>query len=67
LLDASPAVRLLPQVTKQLKGHFAKHGVPPKRQLAEFRVTEDCLLPPGTELTCEFFEKGQKVDVIGTT
>merc|ERR1719223_1037304 len=55
------------KVTKQLQGHFERHGVPAKRRLAEVRVTEDCLLPVGTELTCEYFEQGQKVDVIGTT
>ena len=55
------------KVTRQLKGHFESVNVPPKRQLKEFRVTEDCLLPPGTELTCQHFTVGQEVDVIGRT
>lgn len=34
-------------VTKPVLGHLAKAGVPPKRQLQEFQVSEDALLPLG--------------------
>jgi len=56
---------------KQLKwqqvGHFEKAGVDLKRVLKEFRVTEDALLPVGTELRASHFTAGQYVDVTGTT
>jgi large subunit ribosomal protein L3 len=34
-------------VTKQMLGHFAKAGVPPKRIVKEFPVTADAMLPIG--------------------
>lgn len=50
-------------VSKPLKGHFAKANVEPKKKLAEFRVSEDCLLSVGDELSVEHFVAGQFVDV----
>ncbi len=55
------------RVSKALKGHFAKANVEPKKKLAEFRVSEDCLLSVGDELSVEHFVKGQYVDVCGTS
>jgi large subunit ribosomal protein L3 len=54
-------------VTKPLRGHFAKAGVEPKRRLAEFRVDADALIEVGAEITAEHFVVGQKVDVTGTS
>jgi len=54
-------------VTKPLKGHFAKAKVAPKKKLAEFRVSEDCLLSVGNELSADHFVAGQYVDVCGTS
>jgi large subunit ribosomal protein L3 len=54
-------------VTKPMRGHFAKAGVAPKATLAEFRVSEDALLEPGTALSVEHFVVGQYVDVAGTS
>jgi large subunit ribosomal protein L3 len=54
-------------VTKPMRGHFAKANVPPKAKLAEFRVSEDALLEPGTALSVEHFVVGQYVDVAGTS
>lgn len=54
-------------VTKPLKGHFAKAGVEAPRKTVEFRVAEDALLQPGAKLSVEHFTKGQKVDVTGVT
>jgi len=54
-------------VTKPMRGHFAKAGVTPKAKLAEFRVSEDALLEPGTALSVEHFVVGQYVDVAGTS
>jgi large subunit ribosomal protein L3 len=54
-------------VTKPQRGHFAKAKVEPKARLAEFRVSEDALLPVGAEITAEHFLPGQFVDVVGTS
>jgi large subunit ribosomal protein L3 len=54
-------------VTKPMRGHFAKANVAPKAKLAEFRVSEDALLEPGTALSVEHFVVGQYVDVCGTS
>jgi large subunit ribosomal protein L3 len=55
------------KVTKPMRGHFAKAKVMPKAKLAEFRVSEDALLEPGTALTVGHFVIGQFVDVCGTS
>jgi large subunit ribosomal protein L3 len=48
-----------------MRGHFAKAQVEPKKRVVEFRVSEDNLIEPGSELTAEHFVPGQKVDVAG--
>ncbi len=54
-------------LSKPLKGHFAKANVEPKQKLAEFRVSDDCLLSVGDKLSVEHFVPGQFVDVCGTS
>ena len=54
-------------VSKAMRGHFAKGKVEPKRKVAEFRVSEDALIPVGAELTADHFVVGQYVDVTGTS
>ena len=54
-------------VSKAERGHFAVASVEPKRRLAEFRVTDDALIPVGAEITADHFVAGQFVDVTGTT
>ena len=54
-------------LSKPLKGYFAKANVEPKKKLAEFRVSEDCLLNVGDKLSVEHFVPGQYVDVCGTS
>jgi len=54
-------------VSKPQRGHFAKAKVEPKAKLVEFRVSEDALVPVGTEITADHFLAGQYVDVIGTS
>ena len=54
-------------INKPEKGHFAKANVEPKQKLGEFRVTEDCLLSVGNELSVEHFVPGQYVDVCATS
>ncbi len=50
-------------VTKPMRGHFAKAKIEPKRRLVEFRVSEDALLNVGDELSAGHFVQGQYVDV----
>jgi large subunit ribosomal protein L3 len=54
-------------VTKPQRGHFAAAKVEPKAKLAEFRVSEDALVPVGAEITAAHFVPGQFVDVTGTS
>lgn len=54
-------------LSKPLKGYFAKANIEPKKKLAEFRVSEDCLLSVGDKLSVEHFVAGQYVDVCGTS
>ncbi|RCL00348.1 MAG: large subunit ribosomal protein L3 [Candidatus Tokpelaia sp. JSC085] len=54
-------------LTKSLRGHFAKASVEPKVKIAEFRVSPENLLDVGAEITAEHFVPGQKVDVVGTS
>jgi large subunit ribosomal protein L3 len=55
------------KVTKPMRGHFAKAQVAPKARIAEFRVSEDALLEPGTAIAVDHFVIGQYVDVCGTS
>lgn len=54
-------------VSKAMRGHYAKAKVEPKRKLVEFRVTPDALVEIGAELSAEHFVAGQHVDIIGTS
>jgi large subunit ribosomal protein L3 len=54
-------------VTKPMRGHFAKAKVEPKRKLVEFRVSPEALLEVGAELSAAHFVAGQFVDVTGTS
>src|SRR4026207_677570 len=54
-------------VSKPMRGHFAKAKVEPKRKLVEFRVAKDAVLEVGAELVPSHFVPGQFVDVVGTT
>ncbi len=54
-------------VSKALRGHFAKAKVEPKRVLAEFRIEDDVTLDVGAEILASHFVPGQWVDVQGTT
>ena len=54
-------------VTKPMRGHFAKAKVEPKAKLGEFRVGEDGLLNVGDEVHVGPFVAGQCVDVSGVS
>jgi len=49
------------------RGTFAAAKVEPKVKLAEFRVSDDAVIPVGAEITADHFVPGQFVDVTGTT
>jgi large subunit ribosomal protein L3 len=55
------------RMTQPQRGHFARAKVEPKTWVAEFRVTEDAVLPVGSELTAAHFLPGQYVDVTGVS
>ena len=52
-------------ISKAMRGHFAKAQVEPKRKVSEFRVSADSLVEVGAELAADHFIAGQYVDVCG--
>jgi large subunit ribosomal protein L3 len=54
-------------VSKGMRGHFAKANVEPSAKVVEFRVSDDALIDVGAELTAAHFVAGQYVDVTGTS
>jgi large subunit ribosomal protein L3 len=53
-------------VTKPMKGHFAKAGVAPTRRLQEFAVEAGNELKAGDEIKASIFGVGEFVDIVGT-
>jgi len=66
-LQLGSGARRSNNMSKADRGYFGKQNVEPKRKLAEFRVTEDSLIPVGAEITADHFIPGQFVDVAGIT
>ena len=66
-LQLGSGTRKVKNVIKAERGHFAVAKVAPKRKVAEFRVSEDALIPVGAEITADHFVVGQYVDVTGTS
>jgi large subunit ribosomal protein L3 len=66
-LQLGVGARKVKNVTKAERGNFAISKVEPKRKIAEFRVSEDGLIPVGAEITADHFVVGQFVDVTGTS
>jgi len=54
-------------VSKPMRGHFAKAKITPKRVVREFRVSPEALINVGLELEVSHFVPGQFVDVQGRT
>jgi len=57
----------LKNISKPLRGVFAKAKVEPKEKVVEFRVSEDAILNVGDKLGVNHFIPGQKVDVVGVS
>jgi large subunit ribosomal protein L3 len=66
-LQLGSGTRKVGNVSKAERGNFAIAKVEPKRKLAEFRVSDDALIPVGAEITADHFVVGQFVDVTGTS
>ncbi|MGD9649603.1 MAG: 50S ribosomal protein L3 [Dongiaceae bacterium] len=66
-LQLGAGARKAKNVSKALKGHLAKAKVEAKAKIAEFVVSEDALVPVGSEITAAHFIAGQYVDVVGIT
>src|SRR5256714_2246284 len=66
-LQLGAGARKIRNVSKAERGHFRVAKVEPKRKLAEFRVTENELIPVGAEITADHFVVGEFVDVTGTS
>ena len=57
----------LKNISKPLRGVFAKANLQPKEKVVEFRVSEDAILKIGDKLSVNHFILGQKVDVVGVS
>ncbi len=66
-LQLGAGCRKVRNVSKPERSNFAIAKVEPKRKLAEFRVSEDGIIPVGAEITADHFVVGQFVDVTGTS
>ncbi len=54
-------------ISKAVRGVFAKASVEPKAVIREFRVSDDMLLEVGAVISADHFVSGQKVDISGLT
>ena len=59
--------RKVKRVTKAMKGHFDKAGLPPCRVLREFRVADDAELKVGDKVSVEGFSAGDAISVTGVS
>ncbi len=66
-LQLGSGQRKVKNVSKAERGRFAVAKVEPKRRIAEFRVSDDAMIPVGAEITADHFVIGQFVDVTGTS
>ncbi|MDI3316695.1 MAG: 50S ribosomal protein L3 [Bacillota bacterium] len=53
------------RVNKPMAGHFAHHGVEPRRWLREIRLSEPGSYSSGQQVTVDVFQRGDRVDVTG--
>jgi large subunit ribosomal protein L3 len=66
-LQLGAGSRKVKNITRADRGNFAIAKVEPKREIAEFRVSGDAMIPVGAEITADHFVVGQFVDVTGTS
>jgi len=59
--------RKVKRVTKAMKGHFDKAGLPPCRVLREFEVEDGAEMKVGDKVSVELFAPGDTVEVVGVS
>jgi large subunit ribosomal protein L3 len=59
--------RKVKRVTKPMKGHFDKAGLPPCRVLREFRLEDGDETKVGDKVSVELFTAGDAINVTGTS
>jgi large subunit ribosomal protein L3 len=59
--------RKVKRVTKAMKGHFDKAGLPPCRVLREFSVEEGAEHKVGDKVSVDLFAPGDVVDIVGVS
>jgi large subunit ribosomal protein L3 len=59
--------RKVKRVTKAMKGHFDKAGLPPCRVLREFRVADGAELKVGDKVSLEGWSAGDAISVTGVS
>jgi large subunit ribosomal protein L3 len=59
--------RKVKRVTKAMKGHFDKAGLPPCRVLREFRVADGAEVKVGDKVSVELFAPGDTIHVTGVS
>jgi LSU ribosomal protein L3P len=64
LVGPRPSPRRL---TKAVRGHFEKAGVPPTRTVGEVRCEEGDPFAPGDKVLCDIFNAAEHVDVVGVS
>jgi large subunit ribosomal protein L3 len=57
--------RKVKRVTKPMKGHFEKAGLPPCRVLREMRIEEGAEAKVGDKVSVALFAPGDKVSIVG--
>jgi len=55
------------RITKPMKGHFDKAGLPPCRVLRELPMADDAEVAVGDKVSVELFAPGDSVNVVGTS
>jgi len=55
------------RLTKALRGHFGKAGVPPAGTLGEVRCDASDAVAPGDKVLCDIFSEKESVDVVGVS
>lgn len=59
--------RKVKRVTKPMKGHFDKAGLPPCRVLREFPVADGAEMKVGDKVSVGLFAPGDKVTIVGVS
>jgi len=59
--------RKIKRITKPMKGHFAKAGLPPCRVLREIRIDDSAEVKVGDKVSVELFAPGDAISVTGVS